>query len=157
MKNNLLNKSLRANAVFSATTGSALLFASVPLSSWLGIEMWVSIGLGLGLIGFAGILMELAREPRPSLVRIVVLADIAWVVGAVIVIAVFLGVLSVLLGETVFFRSASLVWYVFIVVAVFVGVILAYEEPTLRRQFGESYARYVSSVRRWIPGRPYRG
>ena len=68
-----------------------------------------------------------------------------------------LGVLTVLLGETVFFRSASLVWYAIIVVAVFVVVILAYEEPTLRRQFGESYARYVSSVRRWIPGRPYRG
>lgn len=94
MKNNLLIKSLRANAVFSATMGSALLLASVPLSSWLGIETWISIGLGLGLIGFSGILVALAREPRPSLVRIVVLADVAWVVGAVIVIAAFPDLMS---------------------------------------------------------------
>jgi protein-S-isoprenylcysteine O-methyltransferase Ste14 len=69
----------------------------------------------------------------------------------------YLGVLTVLLGESVFFRSASLLWYAILVLIVFVVVILAYEEPVLRAQFGESYARYVSSVRRWIPGRPYRG
>ena len=69
----------------------------------------------------------------------------------------YLGVLTVLLGETVFFRSASLVWYAIIVMAVFLVVILGYEEPALRDRFGESYARYLSSVRRWIPGRPYRG
>jgi len=29
--------------------------------------------------------------------------------------------------------------------------IVAYEEPTLRRLFGEEYALYCSAVRRWIP------
>ncbi len=29
--------------------------------------------------------------------------------------------------------------------------ILLYEEPTLRRLFGEDYAEYCRSVRRWIP------
>jgi protein-S-isoprenylcysteine O-methyltransferase Ste14 len=69
----------------------------------------------------------------------------------------YVGVLTVLLGETVFFRSISLLWYAIVVLAVFTVVILAYEEPVLRAQFGESYTCYVSSVRRWIPGRPYRG
>lgn len=69
----------------------------------------------------------------------------------------YLGVLTVLLGETVFFRSISLLGYAILAWAVFVVVILAYEEPVLRAQFGESYARYVRAVRRWIPGRPYRG
>jgi Putative protein-S-isoprenylcysteine methyltransferase len=38
------------------------------------------------------------------------------------------------------------------VLAVVVNVfILAYEEPTLRRLFGDDYARYCRNVRRWIP------
>jgi protein-S-isoprenylcysteine O-methyltransferase Ste14 len=69
----------------------------------------------------------------------------------------YVGVLTVLLGEAAFFGSTSLLWYAILVLAVFVAVILGYEEPQLREQFGESYARYVGSVRRWIPGRPYRG
>lgn len=89
MKNVLLVKSLRANAIFSSVTGAALIVGLVPLSSWLGIETWISIGLGLGLIGFAVALMVLARDPKPALVRVVVVADVAWVIGAIIVIAAF--------------------------------------------------------------------
>ena len=37
---------------------------------------------------------------------------------------------------TVFFRSASLVWYGIVIVAMFVAVILGYEEPALRERFG---------------------
>jgi protein-S-isoprenylcysteine O-methyltransferase Ste14 len=29
--------------------------------------------------------------------------------------------------------------------------VILYEEPTLRRQFGESYEEYRRSVPRWIP------
>jgi hypothetical protein len=94
MKNNLLINALRANAVFSATTGTILVVASVPVSSWLGIETWVSIGLGLGLIGFAALLVVLARDPQPALVRAVIVADAVWVVGAVTVIAVFPDLMS---------------------------------------------------------------
>lgn len=89
MKHDLLIGALRANAVFSATTGTALALLAVPLGSWLGIETWISIGLGLGLVGFAVALIVLARDPKPALVRVVVVADTAWVIGAIIVIAVF--------------------------------------------------------------------
>lgn len=68
----------------------------------------------------------------------------------------YVGVLLVLLGEALFFRSRDflvyvLIWFAFVNVAV-----LVYEEPNLRRKFGHSYERYRSSVRRWIPGRAYR-
>lgn len=33
--------------------------------------------------------------------------------------------------------------------------VLLYEQPTLRRRFGELYDRYCRSVRRWRPGRPF--
>ncbi len=72
MSNKLLIRALRANATFSAVTGVVLVIGSVPLSTWLGVETWISIGLGLGLIGFAGLLVGLARDPQPALVLIVI-------------------------------------------------------------------------------------
>jgi protein-S-isoprenylcysteine O-methyltransferase Ste14 len=46
-------------------------------------------------------------------------------------------------------------------VAVVVGVVLfvqLYEEPTLRKLFGEEYLEYCRNVRRWIPRfRPWEG
>ncbi|HSY91683.1 MAG TPA: isoprenylcysteine carboxylmethyltransferase family protein [Candidatus Binatus sp.] len=63
----------------------------------------------------------------------------------------YIGVFGVLLGEVVTFRSMVLLLYAaFICVAVQLFVIF-YEEPTLRRRFGESYEEYLRSVPRWIP------
>jgi protein-S-isoprenylcysteine O-methyltransferase Ste14 len=63
----------------------------------------------------------------------------------------YIGVLGVLLGEAITFRAVVLFKYwVFCFVAVYLFVLL-YEEPTLRRQFGESYEEYRRSVPRWIP------
>lgn len=66
----------------------------------------------------------------------------------------YVGVTSVLLGETALFQSSALLYYTavwFVIVNLFV---IFYEEPTLRAKFGESYEQYRRSVRRWIPRRP---
>lgn len=66
----------------------------------------------------------------------------------------YVGVASVLLGETALFQSSALLYYTavwFVIVNLFV---IFYEEPTLRARFGESYERYRRSVGRWIPRRP---
>jgi protein-S-isoprenylcysteine O-methyltransferase Ste14 len=66
----------------------------------------------------------------------------------------YLGVLILLLGEVTYFRSIALLQYTlawFIVVNL---VVVLYEEPSLRRRFGDSYERYLRSVNRWLPTRP---
>lgn len=63
----------------------------------------------------------------------------------------YIGVFGVILGEAATFRSLQLLAYAaFFCVPVQLFVIF-YEEPTLRRQFGESYEEYRRSVPRWIP------
>ena len=66
----------------------------------------------------------------------------------------YLGVLMLLLGETAFFESIALLQYTLAwFVAVHLVVVL-YEEPSLRRRFGEPYQRYCRLVYRWLPTRP---
>src|SRR5579863_7345478 len=63
----------------------------------------------------------------------------------------YIGVFLVLLGEASLFHSWKLLGYAAffcIPVGLFVRF---YEEPTLTRQFGESYDQYKRSVPRWIP------
>jgi protein-S-isoprenylcysteine O-methyltransferase Ste14 len=61
------------------------------------------------------------------------------------------GVLSILLGEGLYFHSAPiLVWAtVFFVINTFYFIF--YEEPFLARKFGNDYTRYKHEVPRWIP------
>jgi protein-S-isoprenylcysteine O-methyltransferase Ste14 len=66
----------------------------------------------------------------------------------------YLGVLVLLLGQAAFFQSIELLQYTavwFIIVNLFV---VLYEEPSLRRRFGDSYDQYLQSVHRWVPTRP---
>lgn len=68
----------------------------------------------------------------------------------------YVGVLLVMLGEALFFGSLPFLEYTAIWLAFVHLSVLVYEEPNLRRKFGESYEHYCASVRRWIPGRAYR-
>jgi protein-S-isoprenylcysteine O-methyltransferase Ste14 len=68
----------------------------------------------------------------------------------------YLSVLTMVLGEILLTRSMPLLFYWLAFFTAASGFVRGYEEPTLRRQFGESYDRYVRTVPRWIPGLPSR-
>ena len=65
----------------------------------------------------------------------------------------YVGVGIAILGEAVAFpRLTNFSLLLLIVLWIVVtGVILFYEEPTLRRLFGDDYIEYCRNVRRWIP------
>jgi protein-S-isoprenylcysteine O-methyltransferase Ste14 len=63
----------------------------------------------------------------------------------------YLSVTTILLGELLIARTAALALYGAGWLALVNLFVIGYEEPALRRQFGESYDRYTKTVGRWIP------
>jgi protein-S-isoprenylcysteine O-methyltransferase Ste14 len=62
----------------------------------------------------------------------------------------YIGVLLILIGETIFFQSISLLIYSFCIFLMFNAFILFLEEPRLRKDFEKEYEQYCKTVRKWI-------
>jgi protein-S-isoprenylcysteine O-methyltransferase Ste14 len=65
----------------------------------------------------------------------------------------YLGAMASLLGAAVYCGSVSLVVYLVVFALWAHSFVVGYEEPRLRRTFGDDYAAYAARVRRWMPGR----
>jgi len=63
----------------------------------------------------------------------------------------YVGLFLVLVGEAMFYASLFVLLYALLFVAAAHIFIIFYEEPTLKRKFGESYGQYIKSVPRWLP------
>jgi len=63
----------------------------------------------------------------------------------------YIGVMSVVFGEAIWFEAGRLFAYTGLLFLLFSAFILLYEEPALRRKFGDSYLSYSQTVPRWIP------
>src|SRR6185295_2774892 len=66
----------------------------------------------------------------------------------------YVGVLSVVLGEALLYGAPVLLEFAAVGFAFFHLFVVLYEEPTLEAKFGEAYARYRRTVPRWLPRRP---
>lgn len=91
-----LATAISRNAVFSAASGLVLLGGGFALDAWLGVDAWLLVGVGGGLVVFAGLLLWLLSRPRRlrAGARLVVAADAAWVAGAALLLARFPSALS---------------------------------------------------------------
>ena len=61
-----------------------------------------------------------------------------------------------LIGEAIFFETTILVLFAALAVTICHLWVVVYEEPTLKRKFGESYKIYCERVSRWLPRLPHR-
>jgi protein-S-isoprenylcysteine O-methyltransferase Ste14 len=57
-------------------------------------------------------------------------------------------------GIALVWRSAAVLGYAALLAVAYHLFVTLYEEPKLRRVFGDSYARYCAAVPRWIPRAP---
>jgi protein-S-isoprenylcysteine O-methyltransferase Ste14 len=62
----------------------------------------------------------------------------------------YVGVSMMLIGEAILFQSAALWMYAFVIIAAFNTFIIFFEEPRLKKDFGEEYNNYCEKVRRWF-------
>ncbi len=63
----------------------------------------------------------------------------------------YVGDLLVLLGLALLFGAAALLLYALLMACIFHLFVVLYEEPVLKRQFGDGYERYRQVVPRWLP------
>lgn len=63
----------------------------------------------------------------------------------------YLAVVSIVIGQAVWFGSVALAVYAVGLVLVFHGVVVTFEEPILERKFGSGYEAYRETVPRWLP------
>lgn len=109
-------------------------------------------GIAIGAVLLTLCVVEFARSGRGTLVpldpprQLVVRGLYRYVRNPM-----YLSVTLILLGEALVARSRDLLVYWAAWFVIVNGFVLGYEEPALRRRFGESYERYRESVGRWLP------
>ena len=98
------------------------------------------------------VFMRFAREGRGTLVpvdppRFVVQGGAYRVVRT----PMYVANVAIITGSAFVFRSWYLLVWAGVVFVVFSLFVILYEEPTLRRQFGDEYESYRREVGRWLP------
>jgi protein-S-isoprenylcysteine O-methyltransferase Ste14 len=66
----------------------------------------------------------------------------------------YLGVILLILGQALLLGREILFGWAVVAWLIFEVSLVTWEEPGLRRRFGDSYEDYRRRVRRWIPTRP---
>jgi protein-S-isoprenylcysteine O-methyltransferase Ste14 len=83
--------------------------------------------------------------------RVVAVGPYRWVRNPI-----YIGAFLIVTGEAWLFVSVPLLAYDLALGLGFHLLVVAYEEPSLRRRFGEEYERYRRAVPRWVPRLPRR-
>jgi steroid 5-alpha reductase family enzyme len=63
---------------------------------------------------------------------------------------IYMGGLLIVLGHYLYSQSRILLAYLALVFLFFHCIVIFYEEPHMRRQFGEAYKQYCKQVPRWF-------
>ena len=152
---------IRALTFATLFIGFVLVFLPARLLSWSGVAQPTEVGwpqfLGIALGGAGAALaascvltFALVGKGTPAPFdpprRLVVRGPYQLVRNPM-----YLGAALALGGAALYYRSGLLLAYTCAFLLVTHWFVVAYEEPTLRRSFGEEYAAYCRRVRRWWP------
>ncbi len=122
-------------------------FLGCQVVRWLGLSLFVC-----GVPVFTDFVVRFVREGRGTPAPVAPTRHL--VVGGCFRYVRnpgYVAVLSFLLGQALFFGSVPILLYGLGVALAFHLVVVWFEEPTLRRQFGVEYDAYCRRVPRWIP------
>lgn len=120
---------------------SIWLIGLIPIAAGIILYLWCA-----GAFAFVG---RGTPAPIDAPIFLVKAGPYRWVRNPM-----YIGVLSVWFGESILFHSLVLAGVGLLIAGIVHLFVVSYEEPTLRRQFGESYAAYVRTVPRWLPRAP---
>jgi protein-S-isoprenylcysteine O-methyltransferase Ste14 len=154
-----------------ATIGSLIFLVLAPgvvagLIPWL-ITRWQPLpaGSGLGALRWAGLVLIVAG----LVVVVEAFARFAWdglgtpapvAPTRTLVISgfyryvrnpIYVAVTALIFGQAVLFASWAVALYGVVIAAAFATFVRLYEEPTLRRAYGDEYEAYCATTPRWIP------
>ena len=124
---------------------------AVPVT---GVEEWAAIGviaIGISIYlstAFWGFALIGGGTPAPiAPTKLLVVRGLHRYVRN----PMYIGVALVIAGQAWLFHSWHIAIYLACVLVIVNFFVLFYEEPTLKRQFGEEYEKYRARVPRWIP------
>jgi protein-S-isoprenylcysteine O-methyltransferase Ste14 len=152
---------IRALVYATLFVGFVLVFLPARLLSWSGIVRPAATGapqviaLAVGAIGAAlavwcvlafAIVGKGTPAPFDPPRRLVVRGPYRMVRNPM-----YLGAGLALAAATLFYQSLILLGFTALFLVATHTFVVAYEEPTLRRTFGEEYEDYCRRVRRWLP------
>ena len=129
---------LQSSGEAAHLTPSPWLIGLLPLLLGVGLYFWCA-----GAFTFIG---KGTPAPIDAPIFLVREGPYQWVRNPM-----YLAVLSVIIGEAILFHSLLLVGYALLEWVVVHLFVVFFEEPSLRRQFGESYEAYLRTVPRWLP------
>ena len=158
-----------------ATWGTAIFFFLVPgtiggLIPWslvrdhsrFGMPQAVVAGALLviaGLVGVIAAFVQFVREGRGTPAPIAPTEEL--VVGGLyryVRNPMYVAVGSIITGQALIFTSTAVLWWLLAFMVLVFSFVTFYEQPTLRRTYGESYATYLAAVPGWWPRlTPWRG
>ena len=117
-----------------------------PLA-WLAVPLWLLGGIGI-LWCFWDFLVKGRGTPAPmDPPKELVASGLYRLVRN----PMYVAVLMMLFGHFLWFGYWSLLIYTIFFFLAFHLFVTGYEEPNLRKRFGESYEAYLKEVPRWIP------
>jgi protein-S-isoprenylcysteine O-methyltransferase Ste14 len=157
-------RALLGTIAFTLTIpATAIVLIPYLLTGWqlrpplLGIEATRSLGGALILLAaplffrfLSGFVREGHGTPAPiaPTEHLVVGGPFRWIRNPG-----YVAVVSLVVGQALIFASGTVLAYAAVLAIGFHLFVVLYEEPTLRRQFGEQYDAYCREVPRWIPRR----